>query len=404
MLGKQSSEVLIVGAGPTGLLTALRLAKHGIKVDIVDKQWRTGAHGYALALHPRSLSLLAGDDLVEDLVRQGHRVNRIAFWLDGTRRGEIDFSRLESEFPFALVLPQSTLETEIESRLQKLGVKIHWNHRVDGLRIEDPETVADVSHLDQVASGYPIARLEWAVVGSLKARTRYVVAADGYHSHIRERVGIRYEQSGPRETFSVFEFESGQDSGDEVRVVFEDGLASVYWPMAGRRCRWSFQITHADQHEPTRTRLNDFIRTRAPWFPPVEGEILWSSMVQFDRRLASGMGRERVWLAGDSAHLASPVGVQSMNSGLVDACELADALAGILRENGTPELLERYGENRMAELRHLFGDGPAPRASDQAEDWARGLARPILNCVPATGGDLSELLRQIGLEFEAGGG
>ena len=114
--------------------------------------------------------------------------------------------------------------------------------------------------------------------------------------------------------------------------------------MQGNRCRWSFQITHPDQHEPSRTRLNDFIKARAPWFPPVSGEIHWSSMVQLRPAHGQQHGTGPDLARRRLGPPASPVGVQSMNTGLIDAYELAAALAKILRENGSPELLKRYDE------------------------------------------------------------
>jgi 2-polyprenyl-6-methoxyphenol hydroxylase-like FAD-dependent oxidoreductase len=401
VLGKHRSDVLVVGAGPTGLYAALRLAEGGVGVDVVDKHWRTGAHSYALALHPRSLRLLARDGLIEPLLAQGHKVERVAFWVDGNEAGALDYGQLGGDYPFVLVLPQSSLEGVLEDRLAELKVDIHWNHRLESVRSEGQGLVAEIVHLDQIASGYPIARLEWTVVKAIKGQAGFVVGADGYHSHLRERLGIRYEQTGPLDSYSVFEFESAKSSGNEMRVVFDEGLGSVLWPMQGNRCRWSFQITHPDQHEPSRTRLNDFIKSRAPWFPLVTGEIHWSSMVRFDRRVATSMGRDRVWLAGDSAHLSSPVGVQSMNTGLIDAHELAAALAAILRQNGSADLLAAYEAKRLKELGPLFGGSGTLRADDAAADWVKSLSGQILNVVPATAGDLEQLLAQIGLRFES---
>lgn len=401
MLGKQHSEVLVVGAGPTGLYAALRLAERGVKVAVADKHSRSGVHGYALALHPRSLRLLAPAGITQALLERGHRVSRVALWVDGSPGGVLDYADLGGDYPFALVLPQSILEGELEERLRKQQVEVHWNHRVESLETDGAEIAAEITRLDQVASGYPVARLEWAAVESARGHSRFVVAADGYHSLLRERQGIRYEQYGPVETFSVYEFDAAKEPGHEMRLVLDDESCNAFWPLAGGRCRWSFQIEKPSQHEPTRERLNDLIRARASWFPPVSGEIHWSSTVQFDRRLASGMGRDRVWLAGDSAHLSSPLGVQSMNSGLVDAHELSAALASILRENGGPELLKRYAEQRLAELGPLFGDRPGLSAASHAQDWARKSADRILRAVPATAGDLSRMLSQMGLEYDA---
>ncbi len=395
MFGKQRSEVLVVGAGPTGLLTALHLAEAGIKVRIIDKHWRTGAHSYALALHSRSLELLDSLGMVPALLEHGRRVGSVGFWENGEQRGEVSLSSLESRYPFALVLPQAVLEGELENRLLREKVRVQWNHRLESVRQEGEELIAEIAHLDRVAAGYPIARSEWTVVKSSKTFARYVVGADGYHSHLRERLGIRFEQLGPLQTFSVFEFESDQDPGDQLRVLFDGNLTSVFWPMKGNRCRWSFQIADPNQHEGTRDRLNEFIQARAPWFPPVRGEIIWTSMVQFDRRLASKMGQDRIWLVGDSAHLTSPVGVQSMNAGLVDSHELAWRLKELLKGDRSSDVLATYEPERLAEIEALL----KPETLDVpegAEEWVRRLWPNIVSSIPATGKQLETLLAQLG--------
>jgi 2-polyprenyl-6-methoxyphenol hydroxylase-like FAD-dependent oxidoreductase len=394
MFGKQRSDVLVVGAGPTGLLAALHLAENDVKVRIVDKHWRTGAHSYALALHPRSLELLEPLGMVPTLLEHGRRVDKVSFWENGNQRAEISYSVLGGQYPFALVLPQSVLEGELENRLLKEKVRVQWNHRLEGVREEGNELTAEIAHLDRVAAGYPIARSEWTVVKTSKSLAKFVVGADGYHSHLRERMGIRFEQLGPLQTFSVFEFESDQDPGNELRVLFDGNLTSAFWPMQGNRCRWSFQISHPNQHEGTLVRLNEFVKARAPWFPTVGGEIIWTSMVQFDRRLATQLGKNRIWLAGDSAHLTSPVGVQSMNAGLVDAHELAWRLTELLTGDRGMDVLETYEPERMAELKPLFRlEGI--ELPEGADEWVGRLWPNIVSSVPATGKNLEALLSQL---------
>jgi len=98
-------------------------------VRILDKHWRTGAHSYALALHPRSLELLEPLGLVPALLEQGLRVDRVVFWDGGERRAEISLAALGGSYPFALVVAQSVLEGELESRLADAKVRVQWNHR-----------------------------------------------------------------------------------------------------------------------------------------------------------------------------------------------------------------------------------------------------------------------------------
>ena len=337
----KKSDVVVVGAGPVGQLTALRLADAGVTVTILDKHYRTGAHSYALGLHSSTLKLLDDLGVLDELLPHGHHINRIGFYEGKTKRCEMNPSEeLESDHPFVLVVPQSVLEGALEKRLRARRVNVLWNHRLEELLESD--LTAEVAKLDRVACGYPIAQMEWVVVKKFRTKSSFVVGADGYHSVIRDRLGIELESVGRPNVFSVFEFDSPTEPDDEVRVVFDDYSTSVLWPMKDGRCRWSFQVQDVSQHEPSRDYLNARIRERAPWFPEVTGTIHWTSAVVFAQRLASSFGRGRVWLAGDAAHLTSPVGVQSMNGGLAEGRALADSISAVLKDEAPLDALEEY--------------------------------------------------------------
>ena len=395
MFGKHRSDVLVVGAGPTGLYAALVLTTAGIATEVVDKHWRTGAHSYALALHPRSLELLDDAGVLSSLLEQGRRIDRIAIYESGQRRAEFDLGLLRARHPYVLVVPQALLEGALEDRLMRDGLKVGWNRRVESIKEQEGRVTAEIAHLDRIAAGYPIARAEWSVVKTSKTDASWVIGADGYHSQLRERLGIRFEQHAGLETYSVYELEGEEDAGGEMRVLFDGALASVFWPLRERRCRWSFQLSHPQQHEPSLGRLNEFLRARAPWFPQARGEIVWTSMVQFDRRLAQRPGEGRVWLAGDALHLTSPVGVQSMNAGLIDASGLAACLRDVVKGDRVPDAIAAWGSIRMNELRRQFGNPHATPAPPGAPDWAVRLWPRIVSSIPASGGHLDELLDQM---------
>lgn len=398
MFTKHQTEVLVTGAGPVGLLTALRLSEHGVDVQILDKHRRTGFHSYGLALHPGTLRLLDELDIAEELLSQGQRVESIAFY-DGTdRRLELSFSAIGGEFPYALAIPQSVIEGALEARLQKGHVKVQWNHRLQGFAVDGEELDAEVARLDQVSCGYPISKLEWVVDKIFHTHCRYIVGADGYHSTVRDRLGIEYRRISPERAFSVFEFHAPMELGRELRVVLHDGLISALWPLPDGRCRWSFQIREPERHTASLDYVNALAAERAPWFARAEGDIVWSSLVRFDTRLAQGFGREHTWLAGDAGHLASPIGVHSMNGGLAEGRLLADRLADVLRRDGSPEMLAAYDRERRAEWESLL-ETEALRVADGADAFVREHASTILSSVPALGADLAALLRPAGLEF-----
>ena len=158
-------------------------------------------------------------------------------------------------------------------------------------------------------------------------------------------------------------------------------------------------------------RLAQLIAARAPWCTARPTQIYWSTLAVFEWRLTRSFGKGGVWLAGDAAHHAAPVGVQSMNSGLVEARELAARIAQIQHASGASSLLEDFATETHEAWQWLFdvstparetrvagtSGGRVVRALPEAAPWVRAMAARILSCVPASGDDLEPLLQQIGL-------
>jgi 2-polyprenyl-6-methoxyphenol hydroxylase-like FAD-dependent oxidoreductase len=209
--------------------------------------------------------------------------------------------------------------------------------------------------------------------------------------------GIEVAEHGGGQVFSIYEIEATGELPAEVRVVLDPDLTSVYWPLEAGRCRWGFQIHDAAGHAPTMERLEELIVARAPWWTARPTQIYWSTLALFEGRLARSFGKGRVWLAGDAAHQAAPVGVQSMNSGLVEARELAARMMRMLRAGETASQLEEFATETHKAWQRLFRAGPEVRALPGADPWVRETRARILACVPASGDDLEPLLEQIGL-------
>lgn len=419
MFVKRHTEVLVVGAGPVGSVAGLVLAEEGVQVQVIDKTWGSAARSYALALHPGSLELLAPFGLVEPLLEQGRRVDSLAFYEGKERQAEIDFSRLPRSFPFLLVIPQSALEDTLHQQLGQKNVKLKWNHQLVDLTGDGGQLLARIDELEKDSVGYSVSTTAWFVGRTLKARTDFVVGADGHNSTVRRTLGVEYEDLGGGEVFGVFEFDTDRDPGHEVRIVLDGDTTSVLWPLPGFRMRWSFEVPQWKEFLQPRVKsrllvqvgeggyphlgrgeLEELVTRRAPWFDVGVGEIHWALAVRFERRLARAFGRDTVWLAGDAAHLTSPVGVQSMNVGLREAADLAARIASVLRQEQPPELLQSYDQERRAEWRTLLqgrltaGNGAGP--------WVRRWAHQLLPCLPASGRDLEPLLGQLGLELARG--
>lgn len=423
MLRRRETDALVIGAGPVGMVAALSLAEHDLRVEIVDEGWQTAARSYALALHPGTLTVLERLGLMDDLVDRGHRITKIAFYEGAERRGTVELSRLAVDHPFVLVLPQSVLEERLAHHLDRRGLTVQWSHRLTELTQEPERVVTRIERLAEAASGYGIASTPEVAGQSLIIAANYVLGTDGHRSAVRRSLGIGLEPVGSPEVHALFELQAAVPAPEEVRVVLDGAGTSVLWPLDDGRCRWSFQLaTGAPELErPDKSRLavqvgretyphldrpllEYLLGERAPWFTAELGELTWAVAVRFERRLADRFGVGRTWLAGDAAHLGAPIGVHSMNVGIQEAADLAGRVAVALHDGeGDDEGLTAYDRERRREWTGLLGlaGGPTPAPGGSPEGWARSRAPQVLSCLPASGESLIGLLAQLGLGLPA---
>lgn len=424
-------QVLVVGAGPVGLFTALLLTKRGVEVQIVDTGVWACQHSYALALHPQTLDLFAEVGLRDQIVADAYPVRTLALYDRTTRRARVQLAEAPSGM---MVLRQDHLEGLLEKALDAQGVKVHWRHEVSTLTPSRDHVEATIGKLEKESRGYIVAHTEWVVSKKSEIEAAYVVGADGYNSRVRRALNIDYPEVGPAEYFAVFEFRSNAALKDEMSVVLGDTSKEVLWPLPGGRCRWSFQLPEYSDPEvealkdrllesgfgyfPTdrpkdrevigeapaeaasaASDLKSFIAERAPWFDGSVDEVMWHTLVRFERRLASRYGDGRLWLAGDSAHLTGPVGIQSMNVGLFEAQDLANSLARVLRGAAPSHELTGYGDRWLKVWKQLHGIGGGLQSTPQTEPWLSAHAKDLLSCLPGFGPQLSALASQLNLQL-----
>jgi 2-polyprenyl-6-methoxyphenol hydroxylase-like FAD-dependent oxidoreductase len=413
------TEVLVVGAGPVGMFSALLLAQNGIRTRIIDQESRTAGHSYSCALHPRSIELLHQVGLASDATEFGRRIDSVAFYEGSERRAEVKFSELPVKYPFVLVLEQSTLENMLEQRLRRTEVRINWNHRLSGLDMNDQGVTASIEKLGMIGKGYGVPDFEQGVKDNAQTRASFLIGADGSNSSVRSRLGLRFEHTSAPQHFAVYEAEVAEGCGNEARVVLHNTSSNAFWPLADTRCRWSFQMNPAAEGDdfPSKERdrlvvvqpsgqndnlhqLGGLLQNRAPWFHNRPQEVVWATDVQFEPRLARQFGRNLCWLVGDAAHQTGPIGMQSMNIGLREAADLVGRLTQILRKGGSAELLRSYDRAHWSEWSHLLGVKTGSLRTEGASEWVRQRADRIVGSIPASGDDLSNLLRQVGIHFQ----
>jgi 2-polyprenyl-6-methoxyphenol hydroxylase-like FAD-dependent oxidoreductase len=421
VFGDPHTDVLVVGAGPTGLLAALRLAERGVAVEVIEEEWRPAGHSYALALHPSSLELLDELGLAAEAIAQGRRLESLTLLEAGEVRTSLPIGEAGARFPFVLALPQNVLEGLLGQRLADRGVRVHWSHRLAGIEPREDGVRATVQRLEKESTGYAVAHTEWTVARELSFQTAFLVGADGHRSLVRRALEVSFEECRPSQVFAVVECSGGPATVGEIRLVLEPETINALWPLPGERARWSLELEAPEVRSDDRfksrlttmlgerffphldeARTIGLLQDRAPWFEPERWQLGWSAEVRFERRLASSFGRDRVWLAGDAAHLTGPAGMQSMNAGLREAGDLSTRIATIQKGEAGIELLEAYGREHRAEWEFLLGRAGGLRVGKQTPPFAAANAERLLPCLPATGHDLRSLADRLGLQVDPG--
>jgi 2-polyprenyl-6-methoxyphenol hydroxylase-like FAD-dependent oxidoreductase len=408
-------DVLVIGAGPCGLLSALSLARDGLEVEVVDRAWRSSAQSYACGIHAATLELLERIGVVQSALESGFRVDTVGLYEGAERRGEIHLSELKSgKFPFLLVLAQDRLEELLEQELRHRGVRVRWGHRMDSLRQDENGVVATVEKLALTSVGYPFARSEEAVENETEVHARYVIGADGAASHLRQVLDLSCERHGEATAFEVVEFEPVSEAGREVRIVFGAGTQDALWPQSSSVSRWSLQLSEEETttfqsgggsfgsgstEAPDKEAIVARILERAPWYTAGIKEIDWTTVVGFDSMVARSFGKGRCWLAGDAGHQTSPIGMQSMNVGLREAVDLSDRMVRVLRQGAPAEIFASYDHERRDEWAVLLGARGGLVRTPKAQDWATSQRRRLLASLPASGADLGVLAAQLGLNL-----
>ena len=414
MFGRKKPEVLVVGAGPVGLFTALALAEKGVKVQVMDREWRTGTRSYACGVHAESLRLLEELGVLGDLSESARRIRSVGIYDEKERRHEVRISDLAEDHSFLAVLPQDGLERVLVKALEKHGVKITWNHQIARIARLPEKVDVFVEKLSKDTLGYAVQHSEWVVSKGKHVEMPFVIGADGHHSAVRRALEIDYPEVAPASEFAVFEFRTDAELGDEMRLVLADDSTNLCWPLPGGLCRWSFQITPGQVGMETRDKdrdivqiggaiypqlteeyLRELLAERAPWFQGSVEVLHWRMMVRFENRLAESFGNGRVWILGDAAHLTGPAGIQSMNVGFKEGRALAELVAG----GADPTAMRRFDQDRQDEWTALLGLKGVVRAGPKTDPWIAARKERMLPCLPASGEDLRRLAQQVGLDI-----
>ncbi|HTO49321.1 MAG TPA: FAD-dependent oxidoreductase [Burkholderiales bacterium] len=361
-----NTDVLIVGAGPTGLMLANQLARWGVRVLIVDRNPGPSRQTKALGVQARTLEIYAHLGIVEKALELGKRATGANFWAGGTRAARIplgDIGRDLSPYPFLLILGQDDNERLLAEALRDQGIDVQWNTALVDLA-QTPENVS--------------AKLKRAGGSIQEIEAKWVAGCDGAHSAVRRLTGIDFPGAPYEHVFFVADtVVTGSMAPDELNIYFwRDGF-HLFFPMRGTN-HWRLVgivppgLRGRDDLD--FDALQPSLRKEAGTGLSFES-CSWFSMYRISHRRAARFRNRRCFLLGDAAHIHSPVGAQGMNTGLQDAYNLGWKLALVASGRADARLLDSYELERIPVAERLLRTTDLAFSIVVSGRWLAGLFR-----------------------------
>jgi 2-polyprenyl-6-methoxyphenol hydroxylase-like FAD-dependent oxidoreductase len=336
-------DVLISGAGPTGLVLALWLAKFGVRVRIVDKTAAPGTTSRALAVQARTLELYRQLDLTEAVLARGHRTPAVNFWVRGRRAARMPFETVGAgltPYPFPHIFPQDEHERLLVERLAQSGVAVERRTELLGFADAGERITARLRHPDGTEAACEAA---------------YIAGCDGARSLVRETIGSGFPGGTYRQLFYVADVEGDGPAFDgELHVDLDEADFLAVFPLAGSgRGRLIGTVRDARADHPESLRFEDVSDRAIHNMRVAVRRVNWFSTYRVHHRVTEHFRKGRAFLLGDAAHIHSPAGGQGMNTGIGDAINLAWKLAWVIGGWAPERLLDSYEAERIGFARRL---------------------------------------------------
>lgn len=364
----QDARVAIVGAGATGLVTALGLAQRGVQPVIVDRSVARNPYSRAFVIQARTLEALEKMGVVGALLERGLTLDRNVIHNGKRKVATIRLDHLPTKYPYTLVIPQNETECVLETALREAGVEVQRDHEVTGLA--------------QDGSG---VTLTFATGRELRAD--YLLGADGMHSRVREACGIPFTGLSYSATFVLADLLLEWTPPEPGAIV---GFLAAGGPMAlapfpGGLYRLAAPVDAAAER-PSLADMDGLVAARGPRANPIKvREVVWSTRFRAHCRHAARYREGRVFLAGDSAHVHSPIFGHGMNLGIQDGINVAGKLADVVM-GADPAILDSYEAQRRPVTRKVIAltdrGTRLVLAESPAKRWLRARLLRAVGSVP----------------------
>lgn len=343
------TDVLIVGAGPTGLTLACELLRRGIQCCLIDRLNEPAQTSRALDTQSRTLEVFEAMEIVEKALAVGVRAKEARIYDREKLLLTISPQSLgDVPYPYMLLVPQSQTEHVLLERLHELGGTVERSRELVALRQEGDVVQALIG--DTQADSTPAQEM----------RARWVVGCDGSHSTVRKLLDMPFEGSARDEEFLLADVDLDWEKGHDINHIWlhHTGVFAASPLPQGHQWRLFADVSPVGGAFPRATvaLLQALMVERTGESKATISNPTWMSNFRINQWVVRSYRKGRVLLAGDAAHIHSPIGGQGMNTGIQDAYNLAWKLALVLGEKAAERLLDTYEEERKPVARHLLGE------------------------------------------------
>ncbi len=391
-------EVLITGAGPTGLVLALWLTRLGVKIRIIDKTAAPGTTSRAMAVHARTLELYGQEPgLAPEVIADGHKVESLNIWTGGRRTATVPlgvFGEHQTPYPFVLTYPQDAHEKLLIKHLESAGVTV--------------ERQTELVSFVQDTSGIR-AKLKNTSGEIEEVAATYLCGCDGAHSTVRAGLGMSFEGGTYSQIFYVadVEAEGAVVADKQGYFCLNPKDFCLVFPLKGNNIRLIGVVPDGVKKDISALTFDDVAARVTVDTQLTVKKVNWFSAYHTHHRMADSFRRDRVFLLGDAAHIHSPAGGQGMNTGIGDAINLAWKLKAVLRGEAAADILGTYATERMGFARQLLKTTDKAFRFVTGGTYLGGLLRsfvlphllPLLFKIPGIGGKAFRTISQIGISY-----
>ncbi len=336
-------NVLIVGAGPTGLMMGIELQRNQIPFRIIDKQIKPVSTSNALAMQTRTLEVFDDIELLTTALAVGTQIKGGTFYEKNITITSLDFSLLDSLYHFGLAISQSETETILQEYLQQQNIRIEMEVELINFN-EDEKTI------------HAILRHKDGTIENIE--TDWLIACDGGHSLIRQKLQLPFEGKELEQHFILADINTSSElNTNQISLFFSDTGPTIVIPYDKNAVRIIVEVTHSPELHNAKSlsvdQLENLLKKDCPISLKIN-QLIWSSGFWIHERLISNFQHHRVFFAGDAAHIHSPAGGQGMNTGIQDAYNLAWKLALCIKGHANESLLTSYNEERHGVAKKLL--------------------------------------------------